>query len=91
MPENLDRGVRSHYKIEMGKMVPKKNFETEMDVLTIARWLNCQPHIIHKMIAYKCSKCNKWHIGRSNIVLTNEDREKYSKKLKEFPHFVKKY
>ena len=68
------RTTRSHYKIIDGKMLPKKGYDTEMDALTTARFLNSQPYSIHKMVAYKCIKCDKWHIGSTDRVLTEEDR-----------------
>lgn len=76
------RSVRSHYKIVGERMVAKKSYETEQEALTVARFLNIQPNVIHKMVAYKCSKCNKWHIGSNNTVLTQEDREKIADKLR---------
>ena len=43
--------------------------------------MNTQDHIIHKMVAYKCAECGKWHIGRNNTELTEEDRQYYKKLL----------
>lgn len=89
MDENLNRSARSHYKVERGALVPKKAFDSEMDALTTARWLNTQPNIIHKMIAYKCIKCNKWHVGSNDKVLTDKDREKAKERLKETKYRVR--
>lgn len=36
-------------------------------------------HIIHKLVAYKCPKCSKWHIGKSNTILSEKNREKLMK------------
>ena len=82
------RTTRSHYKIIDGKMFPKKGYDTEMDALTTARFLNSQPNSIHKMVAYKCIKCDKWHIGSTDRVLTDEDRQKAREKLKKYKHIV---
>ena len=82
------RTTRSHYKIIDGKMLPKKGYDTEMDALTTARFLNSQPYTIHKMVAYKCIKCNKWHIGSTDRVLTEEDRQEAAEKLKKYKHIV---
>jgi hypothetical protein len=82
------RTTRSHYKIIDGKMLPKKGYDTEMDALTTARFLNSQPYSIHKMVAYKCIKCDKWHIGSTDRVLTDEDRQEAKEKLKKYKHIV---
>ena len=75
------RNSRSHFKIELGVLKPKKSYETEKEALKIARFLNTQENIIHKMIAYKCSTCGKWHIGNNGSELTEEDRIHYKKLL----------
>lgn len=75
------RNSRSHFKIELGVLKPKKSYETEKEALKIARFLNTQENIIHKMIAYKCSTCGKWHIGNNGSELTEEDRMHYRKLL----------
>lgn len=77
------RSTRSHYKIINGELVPKKSYETEKQALTVTRFLNSRPESIHQMIAYKCSKCDKWHIGSTGKLLTSEDKEKYKNKLNE--------
>ena len=82
------RTARSHYKVIDGKTLPKKGYETEMDALTTARFLNSKPFTIHKMVAYKCVKCEKWHIGSTDRVLTEEDRQEAAEKLKKYRHIV---
>ena len=82
------RTVRSHYKVIDGKMLPKKGYNTEMDALTTARFLNSLPNSIHKMVAYKCIKCDKWHIGSTDRVLTDDDRQEAKEKLKKYKHIV---
>ena len=75
------RNSRSHFKVELGVLKPKKSYETEKEALKIARFLNTQENIIHKMITYKCSTCGKWHIGNNGSELTEEDRIHYRKLL----------
>ena len=75
------RNSRSHFKVELGVLKPKKSYETEKEALKIARFLNTQENIIHKMIAYKCSTCGKWHIGNNGSELTEEDRIHHRKLL----------
>lgn len=76
------RTTRSHYKIVGDKMTAKKSYDTEKEALSVARFLNLQPNIIHKMIVYKCIKCGKWHIGHNGSILTEEERNKIREKLK---------
>lgn len=83
MNDTEKRNTRSHYKMGFnGKLVPKQAYETEMDALTTARYLNTRPNVIHKIIAYKCDKCGKWHIGRTYKELTDKDRKKAEEMLK---------
>ena len=76
------RATRSHYKVVNGELVEKVSYDTEKEALTVARFLNTKPNIMHKMVAYKCFKCEKWHVGSNGRVLTEEDREDAKKKLK---------
>ena len=76
-----ERSTRSHWKVVNGNLVEKKTFATEKDALAMARFLNTKENVIHKMVAYKCIKCGKWHIGSNNTVLDDEMREKYRKKF----------
>ena len=85
----VKRNYRSHYKCVNGELIPKKTYETEQEALTMARFLNRKENVIHKMVAYKCSKCGKWHIGNNGRILTREDREKYKEKLKVERHYIK--
>lgn len=78
-----ERTTRSHYKIgPNGKLEVKKSFDSEMDALRTARFLNTRQDIIHKMVAYKCVVCGKWHVGGNGKVLTEKDRKEYAEKLK---------
>lgn len=78
--ENI-RKARSHYKIFNGELVKKKSYDTEDDALYAARLLNSSKDKIWKMVAYKCDKCGKWHVGSTHKRLTDEERERYGKKL----------
>ena len=42
------RSERSHYKIVNGELIPKKAYETELDAVTMARFLNSRENVIHK-------------------------------------------
>lgn len=75
------RTNRSHYKIIGGKETPKLGYNTENEALNAARNLNIMPKTIHKFVAYKCISCGKWHVGRNNTILTDEEKEKIRKKM----------
>jgi hypothetical protein len=61
---------------------PKKPFDSEKEAFKRACFLNAYGSSIHKLAAYKCWTCGKWHIGRTPHELTKEDREKYKLKYK---------
>lgn len=48
---------------------PKKKFDTLDEAIVMAKKLNLQPQRIHKSVAYKCSKCFKYHIGSNGKLL----------------------
>ena len=58
---------------------PKRAYDTDKQAIAEARSLNLSEKQIHKAIAYKCSICHKWHIGKSNKVLTEKEVERYRK------------
>ena len=55
------RKYRTHTKWDGRKFVPKKSFNNEKDAVNTARHINSQMYTIHKMVAYKCQECGKWH------------------------------
>lgn len=63
----------------------KKGFLTEIDAVLRCFQINLAPHSIHKVVAYKCAKCGKWHIGHhNNITLTEAERQKIRVKFERF-------
>ena len=75
--------IRKHFTSYMvdGKVFTKEKigYSSDMEAIEMARVMNCREHTIHKLIAYKCPVCQKWHIGRSRKVLTEKEREHYMK------------
>ena len=61
---------------------PKIAYENDKDAIEKARIMNTRDYTIHKLVAYKCSICGKWHVGRSNKVLNDKDREHYKNVIK---------
>ena len=64
-----------------GKVFTKEKigYSIDKEAIEMARVMNCRRDTIHKLIAYKCPVCQKWHIGRSRKVLTEKEREHYMK------------
>ena len=58
---------------------PKLKFETLDLAITHAKKVNSLDHIIHKVVAYKCKICHKYHVGRNGKVLTDKERIKFKK------------
>ena len=73
----IERGIRSHLTMD-GR--PKKGL-SEKDAVKLCYRLNCNPFSIHQVVAYKCVSCGKFHIGHTRVVLTDEKKENYRKKL----------
>jgi len=75
--------TRKHFTSYMvgGKVFTKEKigYLTDKEAIERARVMNCREHTIHKLVAYKCPICQKWHVGRSRKVLTEKEREHYRK------------
>lgn len=59
----------------------KKVYETDVEAIAAAKEYNKQhaDTMIHKKVAYKCSVCHKWHIGKNHHNLTDKKRDKIKK------------
>ena len=66
------------YKLEDGTEVKrnKRKYETSDFAIAAAKNMNAMDKTIHKYVAYKCNKCGYYHIGHTNKVLTDKDRQK---------------
>lgn len=75
--------IRKHFTSYMvdGKVFTKEKigYSSDKEAIEKARVMNCREHTIHKLVAYKCPVCQKWHIGRSRKVLTEKEKEHYRK------------
>jgi len=60
----------------------KKKYETLDDAIEAAKNINSKDTIIHKVVAYKCPKCYKYHIGRNGKELKEKERNKLKKRKK---------
>jgi hypothetical protein len=61
---------------------PKIKYNTLDDAIDEAKYVNSKDYIINKVVAYKCSKCFKYHVGRNGKELTSKDRLKFKKSIK---------
>lgn len=87
----MKREKNSHYKIVNGKLIVKKTFDTENEAIETARFLNTKQNTTHKIVAYKCDTCGKWHVGNNGKRLFNDVRKKYQEKIKNMKLFNKIY
>ena len=55
----------------------KKKFNTLDDAIAQAKIINSGDFIIHKVVAYKCKLCLKYHLGRNGKELTDKQHQKY--------------
>jgi hypothetical protein len=63
---------------ENGIMVmrPKKQFDTLDQAIAVAKIENANPEHTHKVVAYKCNVCHKYHVGRNGKPLSDKERSK---------------
>lgn len=47
----------------------KKQFRTFEDAVKTAKKMNSSPAQIHKIMAYKCKHCLKFHVGNSDKII----------------------
>lgn len=67
-----------HKDIDSGEVFYKDKikYKTDKEAIHAAMVVNINMKTIHKRMAYKCSKCGFWHIGRNHTVLTQDDKDK---------------
>lgn len=63
---------------ESGKGVykPKLKYKTLDDAIAAAKVANSKDKQLTKLVAYKCSVCFKYHIGRNGKTITDKVRNK---------------
>lgn len=57
----------------------KLKFNTLDAAIEHAKYVNSKNHVIHKVVAYKCTKCFNYHVGRNGKELTDKERTKFKK------------
>jgi hypothetical protein len=61
---------------------PKKSFDTLDCAIKYAKKINVKESTIHKVVAYKCPYCYKYHIGKSKKEITQKEKDRYNKHLR---------
>ena len=59
----------------------KKQFFTLDSAIRHAKEINIKRDHTEKLVAYKCSYCHEYHIGRNGKRITPKEKEKYRKEL----------
>ena len=54
------------YKTIGDRIVYKTKINTAVEAIAEAKRLNKKANMIHKVIAYKCAICGKYHVGKSS-------------------------
>jgi len=60
-------------------MKPKRQFNTLDEAIKEAKKRNAEFNTITKLVAYKCDKCFKYHIGRNGKTITDKEKIKFQK------------
>jgi hypothetical protein len=61
---------------------PKRAFDTLEAAIAVAKIENSKDFHITKLVAYKCSKCFKFHVGRNGKPIKEKYRNKLQKEIK---------
>ena len=67
---------------------PKKAFITQDEAIEVAKFINSQDNVIHKVVPYKCNVCHKYHLGRNGKELKDKERQKHKKQINEHQHLL---
>ena len=89
--DNKHRTVEGYNLDGSKRYKAKKSFDTELKAQETGFKLNIKPETIHKLVAYKCSICHKWHIGHhGNKTLDEKTKLKIQKQYNEWK-IINKY
>lgn len=86
---NVKRESNSHWMIlsynmdgTPNQLKPKKSYNDDKDAIAAARRINAYGRSIHKMVAYKCNECGKWHVGHNYTILTDKEKKRCQDMIK---------
>jgi hypothetical protein len=69
----------------------KKQYDSLDEAIRMAKIENSKDDRIHKVVAYKCNICFKYHIGRNGTILKDKEREKNKAELKQENDKIKNF
>lgn len=72
--ERYDENMNPVYK-------PKRAFDTQDEAIEVAKFINAQDHVIHKVVPYRCKACGKYHLGRNGKILKDKERQKHKNQI----------
>ena len=79
-----DAWLRRHYTLRIeggvGRASAKRSYATDAEAISVAALMNSSCRQVRKAVAYKCPVCHMWHVGRSRRTLTDDERERYSRR-----------
>jgi hypothetical protein len=61
---------------------PKRVFDTQDEAIEVAKFVNSQDRVIHKVVPYRCKICNKYHLGRNGKELKDKERQKHKMQVR---------
>lgn len=67
----MRKSNKCKYKIGVNEFSKRKYLRPEQ-AIAMANSLNSKPNSIHKTVAYKCTVCHFFHVGRSTEFLPVE-------------------
>lgn len=73
--ERYDEKMNPVYK-------PKRAFDTQDEAIEVAKFVNSQDHVIHKVVPYRCKTCKKYHLGRNGKILKDKERQKHKNQIR---------
>lgn len=59
----------------------KKQFDTLDEAIRVAKLENARPERFNKVVAYKCTTCHKYHIGRNGNTISDKEKRKLQEEL----------
>ena len=58
-----------HYR-QFGRILqPKHAYDTQDQAISDAKIINGKLNQIHKVVPYRCSICNKFHLGKNKTII----------------------
>lgn len=62
MGQAIAKGLKQHWTVKHGRMVPKRQFKSLEEALSYIEKRHINKDIYHP---YVCSDCGQWHVGHN--------------------------